>query len=139
MDPNNIAFTGFSQVWKEYRTVHNLIVGGGSKQRVDHARSYMDTLHQLFRKSTGRVAFLGLFDAVAGDMGRENEWKSPVNLPSEITHPANIVRHAIAIDERRPGLQPIIVGDAMVRGTQDIEQMWFEGGHSVCFDPSPSD
>jgi uncharacterized protein (DUF2235 family) len=87
---------------------------------------------------TRRVTFMGLFDEVdmrhglKGRIGIGMRRKASARLPSELSHPADIIRHAISIDERQPARDPVFVEEPRIR-SQDVKQVWFAGKHAVGF------
>jgi uncharacterized protein (DUF2235 family) len=80
-----------------------------------------------FKTTFGRecpVRFLGLWDTVSS-VG----WVwDPVRLPFSANNPeVTIVRHAVAIDERRAFFRQNLWGDPP--NGQDVKQVWFAGDH----------
>ncbi|KAL4889959.1 hypothetical protein BDV59DRAFT_185423 [Aspergillus ambiguus] len=73
---------------------------------------------------------------IKADRAVQFRWKSPPSAPPELSHPALIIRHAIAIDKRDPELLPVFAGKPMPNGTQGIIHMWFAGDHDVGFRPA---
>ncbi|KAE8421942.1 hypothetical protein BDV36DRAFT_291758 [Aspergillus pseudocaelatus] len=92
------------------------------------------------------VTFLGLFDSVniapgcnaaRGTSGRRKD----ENLPSVVTHPGLVVRHAVAIDEQDPTLRPNL-GNEAAEFMHDFQELWFPGGHADIggvTDPNPNE
>jgi uncharacterized protein (DUF2235 family) len=82
-----------------------------------------------FKSTFGRsvnVHFLGLWDAVSTFGWIYN----PIYLPYTTNNKGiHVVRHALAIDERRSFFQPMPWG-LKHQSTQDIKQVWFAGVHS---------
>lgn len=82
-----------------------------------------------FKKTYGRninINFLGLWDSVS-TFG----WiYSPVFLPFTTNNPSvEVIRHALAIDEKRAFFQPMLWGRKH-QDKQDIKEVWFAGVHS---------
>ncbi|KAE8306945.1 hypothetical protein BDV41DRAFT_86813 [Aspergillus transmontanensis] len=77
-----------------------------------------------FRKSfdlpDGRVAFIGLFDAVYNQSFR-NSQSAPIYPISY-----HNIRHAVSVDERCTDLRPILLGSQYA---QNIQEIWFPGAH----------
>jgi uncharacterized protein (DUF2235 family) len=80
----------------------------------------------------GFVHFIGLWDTVkaAGTIGRELTWPYTRQLPH-----AQIIRHAVSIDERRRKFKEYLVhhpdpGHILVCQEQDLLEVWFAGVHS---------
>lgn len=84
---------------------------------------------QKFKSTYGQavpVHFLGLWDSVS-TLGWIHD---PVFLPFTTNNPSvDVVRHALAIDERRGFFQPVPWGDKY-QDKQDIDEVWFAGVHS---------
>lgn len=81
-----------------------------------------------FRKTYGRhctIHFLGLWDSV-----KSFGWVyDPIFLPYTTNNPSiNVVRHAIAIDERRTFFQKMPWGNRQFEN-QDVKEVWFAGVH----------
>ena len=80
-----------------------------------------------FKRTYGRqstIHFLGLWDTV-----KSFGWiYDPIFLPYTTNNPSiNIVRHAIAIDERRYFFQAMLWGSRIQ--AQNVKQVWFAGVH----------
>jgi uncharacterized protein (DUF2235 family) len=106
-------------------------------------KEFMDQYRTSFcRKSDGmrgevKVHFLGLFDCVnsvlafssAKDMPMPHHVKEPKTIP------ANFVRHAVSIHERRGLFQPVLFEPEPFRqveppsGTTQLVERWFAGNH----------
>ena len=83
------------------------------------------------RKDHVGIHFVGLWDTVkaAGNLWRQLRWPYTRQLPH-----ADIVRHAVSIDEwRRPYVEYRVdptSPDHLIRDPQDLEEVWFAGVHS---------
>jgi len=80
-----------------------------------------------FKKTYSRdcsIHFLGLWDSV-----KTFGWiYNPIFLPNTTNNPSvKIIRHAIAIDERRSLFQKMLWGKP--KNNQDLKQVWFAGVH----------
>ncbi len=82
-----------------------------------------------FKATYGRnihIDFLGLWDSVSTFGWIYN----PVFLPFTTNNPSvKVVRHALAIDEKRAFFQPMMWGKEH-QDKQDIKEVWFAGVHS---------
>lgn len=82
-----------------------------------------------FKSTFGRpvdIHFLGLWDSVSTFGWIYN----PIFLPYTTNNKCvKVVRHALAIDERRSFFQPMLWG-VKHEGVQNIKQVWFAGVHS---------
>ncbi|PWY69031.1 hypothetical protein BO94DRAFT_300289 [Aspergillus sclerotioniger CBS 115572] len=129
------------RIWDIYEDWYRAVIGGegGDEWEYEDTASSLLRINKMrtkYSELTDRVTFLGLFDTAmaTSDLGVRltfhTSWGRHRNLPSEISHPALIVRHAVALDERRIALHPILVGEPMFEGIQDVEQLWFSGSHA---------
>ncbi|PYI11265.1 HET-domain-containing protein [Aspergillus sclerotiicarbonarius CBS 121057] len=130
------------RIWNIYQDWYRAVMHGEDGDEWDYENTAsslirIKNLREKYSEPTDRVAFLGLFDTAmaTSDLGAKLSfhagWGQNHNLPSEISHPALLVRHAVSLDERRIALHPILVGDPMFEGIQDVEQVWFLGSHAV--------
>jgi uncharacterized protein (DUF2235 family) len=129
-------------IWEVYQAWYSTISGDKQdKGDEDARRAYSDMIkfRLKHRRLSCRVAFLGLFDSVnitpGVNMIRGVNIKKWNTLQSVVTHPALVVRHAVAIDERQPALRPNLA-NKMAGCKHDIEELWFPGGHAVSISQS---
>ncbi|KAB8273231.1 hypothetical protein BDV30DRAFT_238882 [Aspergillus minisclerotigenes] len=118
-------------IWNSYQAWYRA-VSLGNPDSASGELSEMSLIRSQNFKCT--VTFLGLFDSVnmtpgcnlaRGVSGCRKEEK----LPSVVTHPGLVVRHAVAIDERQPALQPNL-GHEAAKYMHNFEELWFPGGHA---------
>ncbi|KAE8374906.1 heterokaryon incompatibility protein-domain-containing protein [Aspergillus bertholletiae] len=119
-------------IWGAYRAWYHAVAHGSP----DSARGEFSEMTKIRSwNSTCTVTFLGLFDSVniapgcnlaRGASGRRKE----ENLPSVVTHPGVVVRHAVAIDEQDPSLRPNLAYE-IAECMHDFQELWFPGGHAV--------
>ncbi|GMF69802.1 unnamed protein product [Aspergillus oryzae] len=127
-------------IWSSYQTWYRAVSCGNP----DLARgdfSEMSLVHSGNFKLA--VTFLGLFDSVNTKPGCNLargicDFQKEEYLPSIVTHPGLVVRHAVAIDEREPSLRPNL-GNESAKYMHDFEELWFPGGHAVVTDSSPNE
>ncbi|KAE8154535.1 hypothetical protein BDV25DRAFT_135706 [Aspergillus avenaceus] len=117
------------KIWETYQTWSKLEKAPMKKPGQIKAKEMSFNNVKAFRESfclpTGGVTFIGLFDTVNNQFSRKR--RSPLTM----SVPSHIIRHALAVDERRTTLQPILVKE-MSNGdgySQDIGEMWFPGTH----------
>jgi uncharacterized protein (DUF2235 family) len=106
----------------------------------DDQKKYWDVLREyarVFGRDIGGrkdhlvVHFLGIWDTVkaAGNLTRQLRWPYTVHLPH-----VEVIRHAIAVDEKRRPYAPYPVGgpldEHLIHTSQDLQQVWFAGVHS---------
>ncbi|KAM4063964.1 alpha/beta hydrolase [Hirsutella rhossiliensis] len=73
-----------------------------------------------------KVYFLGLWDCVSSVAVLER--KAPFPVP--VSGTAHIVRHAVAVDERRVKFRPALLAqDIRSNSADDIQEVWFAGSH----------
>ncbi|KAE8323618.1 hypothetical protein BDV39DRAFT_208603 [Aspergillus sergii] len=118
-------------IWGSYHAWYRAV----SRGNPDSARgefSEMSVIRSWNLECT--VTFLGLFDSVnitpgcnstRGTSGHRKE----ENLPSVLTHPGLVVRHAVAIDEQDSTLRPNL-GNEAAECLHDFQEIWFPGGHA---------
>lgn len=79
--------------------------GGNSeeeKQKAEDHHKFMQSFRETFSRPTRRIRFLGLFDTVNSVSKFESAWLSrSKKFPYTARSSALIIRHAVAIDERR--------------------------------------
>ena len=79
-----------------------------------------------FCRQDVKIRFLGLFDCVNSVGSFEVPcWRS--SFPRDATAPADHVRHAVSIDERRSKFRPALFPEK-IKGC-DIKEVWFPGNH----------
>lgn len=71
------------------------------------------------------VHFLGLWDTVKSVGWQPKTWRLPFTMTNNIV---SVVRHAVAIDERRCYYRQNLWGKQLKN--QDVKQVWFAGSHS---------
>ena len=92
----------------------------------EHFRANIMPFRKTFCNSV-HIKFLGLFDPIIG----------PLRVSSFLASPARIIRHAVAIDERRAEFRPQLIsmcrkgGHSGIAQVQDCEEVWFAGCHTV--------
>lgn len=112
------------QLSEEYRVSHNELVAFSRtfcrSEELSHHRKVKNI----------KVYFLGMWDCVNSVAVLERE--APVPMPVKGT--AQIVRHAVSVDERRVKFKPALLAqDTRAPGgreAEDIKEVWFPGDHS---------
>ena len=130
------------EVWEIYQDMYRVAMSGkrdneGEYQGTASSFRRIENLRDGYSEPRARVTFLGLFDAtmpttyIGVQLGYHTNWGQYHLLPSEISHPAYSIRHAVSMDEQDIALRPTLIGDPMFEGIQDVEQVWFLGNHAV--------
>jgi uncharacterized protein (DUF2235 family) len=104
-----------------------------SAEDIQKRHDDMGIFRDTFCKPVRGVEFLGLFDTVIPRL--KSRGKERLSLPS--LRLAKVVRHAVAVDERRAQLRSHLLGPA-ARGDEeegDVQEVWFAGCHNVSILP----
>jgi uncharacterized protein (DUF2235 family) len=72
--------------------------------------NYMFAFRETFSRPVRRIRFLGLFDTVNSVPQFENAWLQRSKFPYTARSTAKVIRHAVAIDERRAKFRHDLVG-----------------------------
>ncbi|KAM3530275.1 hypothetical protein NHJ13051_001494 [Beauveria bassiana] len=67
----------------------------------DKMYTFMKNFRETFSRPVGRIRFLGLFDTVNSVSRFESAWMQRAKFPYTARTSAEIIRHAVSIDERR--------------------------------------
>ena len=93
-------------------------------------KKFMDEFKKTFCRLDVNIYFLGLFDCVnsVGQFEIPLFRKSSPRIPIS---PANHIRHAVSIHERRLKFKPALFGldDSQKSADTDLKEMWFAGNH----------
>jgi uncharacterized protein (DUF2235 family) len=102
----------------------------GSKPKTKaEVKAYMDVFKSTFCRDGVRAHFLGLFDCVASVAVFDVRKNSTPYVPRA---PANHIRHAISIHERRTKFKPslfLIAPDTKPDSVDSLKEVWFAGNH----------
>lgn len=93
---------------------------------------YMEAFRDAFcrhGKNNGiKIQFLGLFDTVSSVRALDAPFASTIKAP--IVHgTAQIIRHAVATDERRVKFKAALLQQEGPAKGEDIQEVWFPGNH----------
>lgn len=102
------AWGAFSQ-WQCRRKSHGNESGDDSEDsdgseaddETDKMYQFMKDFRETFSRPVGRIRFLGLFDTVNSVSRFESAWMARAKFPYTARTSAEIIRHAVSIDERR--------------------------------------
>jgi uncharacterized protein (DUF2235 family) len=102
----------------------------GSKPKTKtEVKAYMDIFKSTFCRDGVRVHFLGLFDCVASVAVFDINKNSTPYIPRA---PADHIRHAISIHERRTKFKPslfLIHPQTKADSVTSLKEVWFAGNH----------
>ncbi|EGX89780.1 hypothetical protein CCM_08033 [Cordyceps militaris CM01] len=74
---------------------------GEGEDKVDKMYTFMKDFRETFSRPVGRIRFLGLFDTVNSVSRFESAWMQRAKFPYTARTSAEVIRHAVSIDERR--------------------------------------
>lgn len=80
------------------------------KQQKKFLMNYMIAFRETFSRPVRRIRFLGLFDTVNSVPQFESAWLNRSSFPYTARSTAKVIRHAVAIDERRAKFRQDLVG-----------------------------
>jgi uncharacterized protein (DUF2235 family) len=80
------------------------------KRQKKFLMNYMVAFRETFSRPVRRIRFLGLFDTVNSVPQFENAWLQRSKFPYTARSSAKVIRHAVAIDERRAKFRQDLVG-----------------------------
>jgi hypothetical protein len=73
--------------------------------------NYMFAFRETFSRPVTKIRFLGLFDTVNSVPQFENAWLQRSRFPYTARSTARVIRHAVAIDERRAKFRQDLIGE----------------------------
>ncbi|WEW57463.1 hypothetical protein PRK78_002930 [Emydomyces testavorans] len=115
------AFASFSEVQRARGKKHK------TAQELEH-EEYLDKFRSTFCRRNVRVHFLGLFDCVNSVAQFEIPFRSH-SYKYIARSPANHIRHAVSIHERRLKFKPALFVFEEESQNSDIKEVWFSGNH----------
>lgn len=74
-------------------------------------RDYMCAFRETFSRPVQRIKFLGLFDTVNSVPAFEGPWMQRSKFPYTARSTAKVIRHAVAIDERRAKFRQDLISE----------------------------
>ncbi|KIW01357.1 hypothetical protein, variant [Verruconis gallopava] len=81
------------------------------RQQKKFLMNYMCAFRETFSRPVRRIRFLGLFDTVNSVPQFENAWLQRSKFPYTARSTAKVIRHAVAIDERRAKFRQDLIGE----------------------------
>lgn len=116
------AWRAFSQ-WQCRRKSHGDESGSEDDEdnevdeETDKMYNFMKNFRETFSRPVGRIRFLGLFDTVNSVSRFESAWMQRAKFPYTARTSAEVIRHAVSIDERRAKFRQ----DLLYQKTQHTE------------------
>ncbi|OAA57337.1 hypothetical protein ISF_07258 [Cordyceps fumosorosea ARSEF 2679] len=86
--------------------------------KTDKMYKFMKDFRETFSRPVGRIRFLGLFDTVNSVSRFESAWMQRAKFPYTARTSAEVIRHAVSIDERRAKFRQ----DLLYQKTHDDRQ-----------------
>jgi uncharacterized protein (DUF2235 family) len=84
----------------------------------------MCAFRETFSRPVQRIQFLGLFDTVNSVPRFENAWMQRSKFPYTARSTAKVIRHAVAIDERRAKFRQDLISE-----TREYKPQYYRGQH----------
>jgi uncharacterized protein (DUF2235 family) len=81
------------------------------KAQKKYLMNYMFAFRETFSRPVHRIRFLGLFDTVNSVPHFENAWMQRSKFPYTARSTAKVIRHAVAIDERRAKFRQDLISE----------------------------
>ncbi|OJD35036.1 short chain dehydrogenase reductase family [Diplodia corticola] len=81
------------------------------KKEKSRLRDYMCAFRETFSRPVRRIRFLGLFDTVNSVPAFEGPWMKRSKFPYTARSTARVIRHAVAIDERRAKFRQDLISE----------------------------
>lgn len=111
--------------WKAFAQWQCRSQSAGSEEEIQQADeekkkmfAFMKGFRETFSRPVGRIKFLGLFDTVNSVPRFETAWMQRSKFPYTARSSAKVIRHAVAIDERRAKFRQ----DLMYQGNPKTKQ-----------------
>ncbi|KAL1616373.1 hypothetical protein SLS54_008469 [Diplodia seriata] len=100
------------------------------KEEKKRLRDYMCAFRETFSRPVRRIRFLGLFDTVNSVPAFEGPWMQRSKFPYTARSTSKVIRHAVAIDERRAKFRQDLISEVKTR-TQPKHQHLPYRGHRM--------
>ena len=106
---------------------------GGSdpddKKAEEDLYTFMQNFRETFSRPVKRIRFLGLFDTVNSVPRFESAWMQRSKFPYSAKSSAKVIRHAVAINERRAKFRQDLV--AATKMSKEEHHSWFWKHHAA--------
>ncbi|KAK8203020.1 hypothetical protein IWZ01DRAFT_119371 [Phyllosticta capitalensis] len=94
-----------------------------------YLRDFMCAFRETFSRPVRRIRFLGLFDTVNSVPTFENAWMQRSKFPYTARSTARVIRHAVAIDERRAKFRQDLISEVKTTKKRHHHHRWTSGRH----------
>ncbi|KAK7510647.1 uncharacterized protein IWZ02DRAFT_111779 [Phyllosticta citriasiana] len=95
-----------------------------------YLRDFMCAFRETFSRPVRRIRFLGLFDTVNSVPTFENAWMQRSKFPYTARSTARVIRHAVAIDERRAKFRQDLISEVKTTKKRRHHHRWDIGRRS---------
>jgi uncharacterized protein (DUF2235 family) len=94
------------------------------KQSEKELYDFMTNFRETFSRPVKRIRFLGLFDTVNSVPRFENAWMQRSKFPYSVRSSAKIIRHAVAINERRANFRQDLISATKLSKAEHHRHFW---------------
>lgn len=118
--------------WKTFSKWQSRRGGSGSADRKMEKELYqfMSDFRETFSRPVKRIRFLGLFDTVNSVPRFENAWMQRSKFPYTARSSAKVIRHAVAIDERRAKFRQDLIAGTKISKATHHHHFWRHQSHT---------
>ena len=112
--------------WKTFSKWQSRRGGSGAQEKKEEKELYefMSNFRETFSRPVKRIRFLGLFDTVNSVPRFENAWMQRSKFPYTARSSAKVIRHAVAINERRAKFRQDLISGAKLSEEKHHRHFW---------------
>ncbi|ERF68727.1 hypothetical protein EPUS_07145 [Endocarpon pusillum Z07020] len=112
--------------WKTFSKWQSRRGGSGAENKKEEKELYefMSNFRETFSRPVKRIRFLGLFDTVNSVPRFENAWMQRSKFPYTARSSAKVIRHAVAINERRAKFRQDLISGAKLSEEKHHHHFW---------------
>ncbi len=92
---------------------------GGDEEKEDKMYKFMENFRKTFSRPVRRIRFLGLFYTVNSVPKFESAWMQRTKFPYSVRSSAKVIRHAVAINERRAKFRQDLISSGQLEEQED--------------------
>lgn len=124
LSPGNEEMARFA--WKTFSKWQSRRGGSGAQEKKEEKELYefMSNFRETFSRPVKRIKFLGLFDTVNSVPRFENAWMQRSKFPYTARSSAKVIRHAVAINERRAKFRQDLISGAKLSEEKHHRHFW---------------